>query len=67
MKDKNGKDLAVTVEIGQTMTTELKKADKQLAGFEEFSITTSTRNPTTGRLAVEMFLRLRTAVPAKKP
>ncbi|OKI36816.1 hypothetical protein A6A25_20125 [Saccharothrix sp. CB00851] len=36
MKDKNGKDLAVTVEIGQTMTTELKKADKQLAGLRSY-------------------------------
>ena len=36
MKDKGGKDLAVTVEIGQTMTTELKKADKQLAGLRSY-------------------------------
>ncbi|MEU4441777.1 hypothetical protein AB0K14_17095 [Actinosynnema sp. NPDC050801] len=36
MKDKNGKDLAVTVEIGQTMTSELKKADKQLAGLRSY-------------------------------
>jgi hypothetical protein len=36
MKDKNGKDLAVTVEIGQTMTTELKNADKQLAGLRSY-------------------------------
>ncbi|MCX6953744.1 MAG: hypothetical protein NTV51_16455 [Verrucomicrobia bacterium] len=43
------------------------KADKELAAFEDVSITTSTRNPTTGRLAVEMFLRLRPATPAKKP
>ncbi|WP_158843381.1 DUF3558 family protein [Saccharothrix deserti] len=33
MKDKAGKDLAVTVELGQTMTSELKNADKQLAGL----------------------------------
>lgn len=33
MKDKADKDLAVTVEIGQTMTSELKNADKQLAGL----------------------------------
>jgi hypothetical protein len=33
MKDKAGKDLAVTVETGQTMTSELKNADKQIAGL----------------------------------
>ncbi|QFZ22954.1 DUF3558 domain-containing protein [Saccharothrix syringae] len=33
MKDGSGKDLAVTVEIGQTMTVELADADKQLAGL----------------------------------
>lgn len=42
------------------------RADKQLSAFEEFSITTSTRNPATGRLSVEMFFRLR-GTPAKKP
>jgi hypothetical protein len=42
------------------------RADKKLATFDEFSITTSTRSPTSGRLAVEMFFRLRVAV-AKKP
>ncbi|MFE9745426.1 hypothetical protein ACFYOT_11020 [Saccharothrix saharensis] len=36
MKDKNGKDLAVTVEVGQTMTSELKNADKQLAGLRSY-------------------------------
>ena len=36
MKDRNGKDLAVTVEVGQTMTTELKNADKQLAGLRSY-------------------------------
>ncbi|WP_367135954.1 hypothetical protein [Saccharothrix sp. HUAS TT1] len=36
MKDQGGKDLAVTVEIGQTMTTELKNADKQLAGLRSY-------------------------------
>lgn len=36
MKDKGGKDLAVTVEVGQTMTSELKKADKQLAGLRSY-------------------------------
>ncbi|MCE6997877.1 DUF3558 domain-containing protein [Saccharothrix sp. S26] len=36
MKDKGGKDLAVTVEVGQTMTTELKNADKQLAGLRSY-------------------------------
>ena len=43
------------------------RADKTLAAFEDFSITTSTRNPTTGRLAVEMFFRLRGTTPPKKP
>ncbi|MFD1150277.1 DUF3558 domain-containing protein [Saccharothrix hoggarensis] len=33
MEDKDGKDLAVTVEIGQTMTSELKEADKQIGGL----------------------------------
>jgi hypothetical protein len=42
------------------------RADKTLAAFDEFFITTSTRNPTTGRLSVEMFFRLR-GTPAKKP
>ena len=42
------------------------RTDKALALFDEFSITTSTRNPATGRLAVEMLLRLRVP-PAKKP
>lgn len=42
------------------------RADKKLAAFEEFSITTSTRNPATGRLSVELFFRIRGA-PAKKP
>ncbi|NUT47476.1 MAG: hypothetical protein HOV94_09250 [Saccharothrix sp.] len=36
MKDKGGKDLAVTVEVGQTMTTELKNADKKLAGLRSY-------------------------------
>lgn len=44
------------------------RGDKRLAAFDEFTITTSTRNPSTGRLAVEMFLRYRPVVaPAKKP
>ncbi len=42
------------------------RADKKLAQFDEFSITTSTRNPSTGRLAVEMFFRLRVTT-VKKP
>ncbi|GAA3461598.1 hypothetical protein GCM10018963_36110 [Saccharothrix longispora] len=33
MTDKAGKDLAVTVDLGQTMTSEIKNADKQLAGL----------------------------------
>lgn len=43
------------------------RADKKLAAFDDFKITTSTRNPTSGRLAVEMFLGLRAAAAAKKP
>lgn len=43
------------------------RADKKLSVFDEFSITTSTRNPATGRLAVELFLRLRGPTPTKKP
>ncbi len=42
MKDKGGKDLAVTVEVGQTMSTELKNADKQLAGLKSFEQTLDT-------------------------
>lgn len=39
------------------------KADKTLTAFDpsEFAITASPRNPATGRLSVEMFLRLRAA------
>jgi hypothetical protein len=33
MEDGSGKDLGVTVDIGQTMTVELKDANKQLAGL----------------------------------
>ncbi|MFC5053161.1 hypothetical protein [Saccharothrix xinjiangensis] len=33
MKDGSGKDLGVTVELGQTMTVELEDADKELAGL----------------------------------
>ncbi len=36
MKDQGGKDLAVTVELGQSMTSELKKADKQIAGLRSY-------------------------------
>ncbi|ONI83399.1 hypothetical protein ALI22I_33325 [Saccharothrix sp. ALI-22-I] len=39
MKDKAGKDLAVTVELGQTMTSELQKADRQLAGLRSYEQT----------------------------
>lgn len=39
MKDKADKDLAVTVELGQTMTSELKNADKQLAGLRSYEQT----------------------------
>lgn len=33
MQDASGKDLAVSIEVGQTMTVELADADKQLAGL----------------------------------
>lgn len=33
MQDKAGKDLAVTVEVGQTMTVELRNADKRIGGL----------------------------------
>ncbi len=49
-----------------TNYVEQLRTDKKLAVFDEFSITTSTRNPSTGRLAVELFLRLRVPTP-KKP
>jgi hypothetical protein len=42
------------------------RADKKLAQFDDFSITASTRNPATGRLAVELFFRLRVTT-VKKP
>jgi hypothetical protein len=38
--------------------------DKELARFDDVTATSSSRNATTGRLAVEVFLRLK---PAKKP
>ena len=45
------------------------RADTELARFDDFNITNFSRNPNTGRLAVDIFLRLRaTAAPgAKKP
>lgn len=36
MRDKDGKDLSITVEVGQTMTSEIKKADKQIAGLRSY-------------------------------
>ncbi|MEU5693641.1 hypothetical protein [Actinosynnema sp. NPDC020468] len=39
MKDKNGKDLAITVEVGQTLTSEVRNADKQLAGLKSYEQT----------------------------
>ena len=42
------------------------RADKELARFDDFAATGSSRNASTGRLAVEMFLHLRPAS-AKKP
>jgi hypothetical protein len=36
MKDKAGKDLAITVEVGQTMTSEVQKADKRIAGLHSY-------------------------------
>jgi hypothetical protein len=44
------------------------RADKELSRFDEISSTGSSRNPNTGRLSVDIFLRLRVAAPpaAKK-
>jgi hypothetical protein len=39
MKNKEGKDLSITLEIGQTMTIELQKADKKLAGLRSYEQT----------------------------
>jgi hypothetical protein len=36
MKDKDGKDLSITVEVGQTVTSEVRKADKKIAGFRSY-------------------------------
>ena len=36
MKDKDGKELSITVEVGQTMTSEVKKADKKIAGLPSY-------------------------------
>jgi hypothetical protein len=42
------------------------RADKELARFDDFQITNSSRNPNTGRLGVEIFLRLKGALIPKK-
>lgn len=42
------------------------KADKELDRFDDFASPNSSRNATTGRLTVEMFLRLKPANAAKK-
>nr|BFE48525.1 DUF3558 domain-containing protein [Saccharothrix mutabilis subsp. capreolus] len=39
MEDQAGKDLAVTIEVGQTMTSEVKNADKTLAGLKSYEQT----------------------------
>ncbi|WP_309113940.1 hypothetical protein [Saccharothrix sp.] len=39
MADAAGKDLAVTIEVGQTMTTEVKNADKTLSGLKSYEQT----------------------------
>lgn len=44
-----------------TAYLEQLKADKKLTLFDEFAITTSTRNASTGRVTVEMYLHLRGA------
>ncbi|PRY34348.1 uncharacterized protein DUF3558 [Umezawaea tangerina] len=36
MKDKAGKDLSITIEVGQTLTSEVEKADKKLAGLNSY-------------------------------
>ena len=56
-----------------TTYLEQLRADKQLAQFDEFIFTsTPMRNPATGRMAVEFFLRLKPVVaaapkPVRKP
>ena len=42
------------------------RADKELAHFDEFTITNSSRNANTGRLGVDMFLKLKGAAAPKK-
>jgi len=48
-----------------TAYLEQLRADKELSQFDQFTFTgTPTRNPTTGRMAVEFLLRLKPATPA---
>lgn len=69
----NGLVMRITVRgtdaaLGYTTNyIEQLRGDKRLGLFDDFSITTSTRNPSTGRLAVELFLRYRPPAGAKKP
>lgn len=50
-----------------TAYLEQLKADKELSYFGEFGFTsTPTRNPTTGRMAVEFFLRFKAPAPGGK-
>jgi hypothetical protein len=42
-----------------TAYIEQLRADKELAGFDEITPTSSDRNPTTGRITIEVFLRLK--------
>jgi uncharacterized coiled-coil protein SlyX len=39
------------------------RSDKELARFEDFAITNFSRNPGTGRLSVDIFLKLKPATP----
>lgn len=48
-----------------TAYLEQLRADKELSQFDQFTFTsTPTRNPATGRMAVEFLLRLKPAAPA---
>ena len=40
------------------------RADKELARFDEINGTNFVRNPTTGRISVDIFLKLKVAAPA---
>lgn len=39
------------------------RADKELSRFDDFAITNFSRNPNTGRLSVDIFLKIKVAAP----